>query len=119
MDFISEILIKPVQEWDSLICTSKCVKNSVDSLLIDYQKVLSDRINIKNITLPELPIIPLGVHTEDFDFSEEIQIEDIQICEEVQRGLESRAYNAGRISKESEQGLHHFQSYYKKKLSNG
>ena len=56
---------------------------------------------------------------KDFDFSEEIQIEDIQICEEVQRGLESRAYNAGRISKESEQGLHHFQSYYKKKLSNG
>ena len=56
---------------------------------------------------------------KDFDFSEEIQIEDIQICEEVQRGLGSRAYNTGRISKESEQGLHHFQSYYKRKLSNG
>jgi|TARA_Y100000385_G_C13101122_1_gene644581 alpha-maltose-1-phosphate synthase len=78
MDFISEILIKPVQEWDSLICTSNCVKNSVDSLLIDYQKVLSDRIDIKNITLPELPIIPLGVHTEDFDFSEEDKLKTRQ-----------------------------------------
>ena len=56
---------------------------------------------------------------KDFDFSEEIQLEDIQICEEVQKGVRSRAYSAGRISKKSEQGLHHFQSYYKKRLSNG
>lgn len=63
--------------------------------------------------------IPAENIKKDFDFSEEVQLEDIQICEEVQKGIESRAYNIGRISKKSEQGLHHFQSYYKKQLSNG
>ena len=56
---------------------------------------------------------------KDFDFSEEIQQEDIQICEEVQKGLESLGYDQGRISFQSEKGLHHFQSILKRNLSNG
>jgi choline monooxygenase len=41
-------------------------------------------------------------------FSDEIQIEDIEICEAVQRGLESRTYDTGRYSVERENGVHHF-----------
>ncbi len=55
----------------------------------------------------------------DFEFSEEIQQEDIQICEEVQKGLESKGYDQGRISIQSEKGLHHFQSILKRGLKNG
>lgn len=41
-------------------------------------------------------------------FSDEIQQEDITICEAVQRGLHSRAYDRGRFSVERENGVHHF-----------
>jgi len=42
-------------------------------------------------------------------FSDEIQLEDIAICEAVQRGLASGAYDAGRLSVLRENGVHHFQ----------
>jgi choline monooxygenase len=42
------------------------------------------------------------------EFSDEIQIEDIGICEAVQRGLRSRSYKAGRYSVKRENGVHHF-----------
>lgn len=41
-------------------------------------------------------------------FSDEIQDEDIAICEAVQRNLGSRAYDRGRYSVERENGVHHF-----------
>lgn len=43
-------------------------------------------------------------------FSDEIQWEDIEICEYVQKGLRSRVYNNGRFSVKRENGVHHFQS---------
>jgi len=41
-------------------------------------------------------------------FSDEIQLEDIAICEAVQRGLGSRYYERGRYSVKRENGVHHF-----------
>jgi len=46
---------------------------------------------------------------EDFAFSDEVQKEDISICERVQKGLASGAYTAGRLSPKRESGVHHFQ----------
>jgi choline monooxygenase len=43
-------------------------------------------------------------------FSDEIQWEDIEICETVQKGLKSRSYNQGRFSVKRENGVHHFQT---------
>jgi len=43
-------------------------------------------------------------------FSDEIQQEDIVICEQVQRGLRSRSYDAGRFSAARENGVYHFQN---------
>ena len=43
-------------------------------------------------------------------FSDEIQQEDIGVCEQVQRGLRSRSYTRGRFSALRENGVHHFQS---------
>lgn len=42
------------------------------------------------------------------DFSDEIQQEDIRICESVQKGLGSRSYSQGRFSVKRENGVHHF-----------
>jgi choline monooxygenase len=49
-----------------------------------------------------------GVEQATLDFSDEIQREDIKICESVQRGLSSRNYNQGRFSVKRENGVHHF-----------
>jgi choline monooxygenase len=42
------------------------------------------------------------------EFSDEIQREDIAICEAVQRGLRSASYTSGRYSVKRENGVHHF-----------
>lgn len=47
------------------------------------------------------------------ELSDEIQQEDIAICEAVQRRLGSEYYNRGRYSPERENGLHHFHSLWK------
>jgi choline monooxygenase len=43
-------------------------------------------------------------------FSDQVQKEDMEICETVQKGLKSRSYNQGRFSVKRENGVHHFQS---------
>jgi choline monooxygenase len=43
-------------------------------------------------------------------FSAEVQDEDIEICEVVQRNLRSRIYDRGRYSAAHENGVHHFHS---------
>jgi choline monooxygenase len=52
-------------------------------------------------------------------FSDEIQQEDIVICEIVQRGLASRSYDRGRFSVRRENGVHHFQALVHKYLTRG
>ena len=42
------------------------------------------------------------------EFSDEIQLQDIAICEAVQKGLKSRTYDRGRYSVRRENGVHHF-----------
>jgi choline monooxygenase len=42
------------------------------------------------------------------DFSENVQGEDMHICEAVQRGLSSALYDRGRYSVKRENGVHHF-----------
>jgi choline monooxygenase len=56
---------------------------------------------------------PESIITEDVSFSDEVQQEDIEICEHVQRGLTSRAYDRGRFSVEMERGVYHFQCLLK------
>ena len=41
-------------------------------------------------------------------FSDEVQQEDIVLCENVQRGLRSATYDRGRYSVKRENGVHHF-----------
>jgi choline monooxygenase len=50
-------------------------------------------------------------------FSDEIQQEDIALCEHVQRGLRSRSYDRGRFSPKRENGVYHFQRLVSEFLS--
>ena len=56
---------------------------------------------------PERPGVRAKVE-ETVAFSDEIQLEDIAICEAVQRGLRSKTYVRGRYSRRRESGVHHF-----------
>jgi choline monooxygenase len=51
----------------------------------------------------------------DLEYSDLVQREDIEICELVQRGLASAAYDRGRFSPDMEQGVYHFQNLLKQK----
>ena len=50
----------------------------------------------------------------DIAFSDKVQREDAEICERVQRGLSSRAYDKGRFSVRFEEGVYHFQKLLKR-----
>jgi choline monooxygenase len=46
------------------------------------------------------------------EFSDQIQIEDVRICERVQKNLRSRSYSRGRFSVKQEKGVHAFHRMY-------
>jgi starch synthase len=69
MDALAELIISPVQTWDAVICTSTAVKDNVLRLLQAQINYLQERLGINKIVLPLLPVIPLGIHTKDFVYS--------------------------------------------------
>ena len=68
MDAVTQLVTAPVHPWDALICTSSAVKKNVEFLLEREADYLRDRLGASRSVLPKLPIIPLGIHTEDFVF---------------------------------------------------
>jgi len=70
MDSITELVTAPVQPWDSLICTSSAVKENIQRVLQAEVNSLRERLGITKLVLPLLPVIPLGINTEDFVFAE-------------------------------------------------
>ena len=70
MDALSDLLTAPVQPWDAVICTSKAVKDNVNRLLQAQADYLSQRLGLQRLVLPQLPVIPLGIHTQDFAYTE-------------------------------------------------
>ena len=70
MDALGGYYTSPVTSWDALICTSNAVKANVDYILEKKRKYLADELGISNFVGPQLPIIPLGINTSEFDFSQ-------------------------------------------------
>ena len=60
-----------------------------------------------------------AANLESIAVSEQIQDEDVGICESVQRGLKSRAYGAGRLSVRREAGEHLFHRLLAHNLKQG
>jgi len=56
---------------------------------------------------------PADIIEADIRYSDQVQSEDINICEKVQKGLASNAYDRGRFSPKEEKAVHHFQSMLK------
>ena len=70
MDSIASWLTAPLEPWDAIICTSIAVKRNVELILDSELARLKRRLGVTKVTLPELPVIPLGINTDDFVFSD-------------------------------------------------
>jgi alpha-maltose-1-phosphate synthase len=69
MDSIASLITSPVQPWDGLICTSTSVRDNVQVILQAEANAMQQRLGATKLVLPEIPVIPLGIHTEDFEYS--------------------------------------------------
>jgi alpha-maltose-1-phosphate synthase len=70
MDAITSWTTAPVMPWDAVICTSGAVLATVKAVLEAQAAHLAQRLGAQRLTLPMLPVIPLGVHSDNFDFSD-------------------------------------------------
>lgn len=68
MDGLVSLLTSPVQPWDAVICTSTAAKGAVTRMLQAQADFLAARVGAQKLVLPQLPIIPLGIHSDDFIF---------------------------------------------------
>ena len=66
MDAIVSLMTAPVQCWDALICTSNSVQSNVGAVLAAEKEYLESRFAATKFTLPQMPVIPLGVDCDDF-----------------------------------------------------
>ncbi|WP_396190326.1 hypothetical protein, partial [Flavobacterium sp.] len=71
MDAIVDMVAAPVMPWDALICATRVAKEAVTSLFQLQAEYLAWRFGVKDFVIPQLPIIPFGVHLSDFDFNEQ------------------------------------------------
>lgn len=62
MSGITDMLVAPLKSWDAVICTSSVVRDSVRLLLEEQADYLRARLGAQRFELPQLPLIPLGVH---------------------------------------------------------
>jgi glycosyltransferase involved in cell wall biosynthesis len=71
MSAIAGLPVAPVRSWDAVICTSRVVRDSVREVLERQADYLRARLGAQRVELPQLPLIPLGVHGGDFAFDED------------------------------------------------
>jgi glycosyltransferase involved in cell wall biosynthesis len=67
LELFGQYLVAPVQPWDALICTSRCVQGEVRGVLEEQAEYLSARIGRRPEIPLQLPVIPLGVDSTSYD----------------------------------------------------
>lgn len=65
MSALAGLLAAPVRSWDAVICPSRVVRDSVRRILERQADYLRARLGAQRFELPQLPLIPLGVHCAD------------------------------------------------------
>lgn len=71
MTAVAALIAAPLYPWDAVICTSTVARDVYRAMLEAEMEHLRERTGATRFILPQLPMIPLGVHPEDFDFSAE------------------------------------------------
>ena len=66
MSTLKDMITAPLMPWDALICTSKSVKHTVETIHNDYLEYLELRLGSSIKPNIQLPIIPLGINVDEF-----------------------------------------------------
>ncbi|HEV8678280.1 MAG TPA: glycosyltransferase family 4 protein [Stellaceae bacterium] len=66
MEVLAGLPVAPLQPWDALICTSRAVRDMLGRLIEAETAYLKDRLGASRFSLPQLPIIPLGVDCDAY-----------------------------------------------------
>jgi len=74
MSSIASLFTTPVMPWDAIICTSQVVADTIKKVTDEKFNQLKFYLDAKKCQLPNFPIIPLGVHPEDFNYSDQFKI---------------------------------------------
>ncbi|HEX4767986.1 MAG TPA: glycosyltransferase family 4 protein [Lichenihabitans sp.] len=98
MTEIAQMLSAPVEPWDAIICTSEAVRASIHVILEAQADYLTERLGAARLTLPQLPVIPLGVHVDDFVLSDAARV---AARAELGLGEETMFLFVGRLSASS------------------
>ena len=70
LEAIADLMTAPVAPWDALICTSTVAVDVVETVLEAQGDYLAWRLGCpKPKPVLQLPVIPLGVHCDDFAFT--------------------------------------------------
>lgn len=69
MDAIVDMVAAPVMPWDALICATSVAQHAVKTLFQLQAEYLAWRFSATSFTIPQLPIIPFGIHQTDFSFT--------------------------------------------------
>lgn len=75
MNTVTGLLTAPVRGWDAIVCTSRVVRDSMRLLLEQQAAYLRTRLGATRFELPQLPMIPLGVHCDELRFDEQERFE--------------------------------------------
>ena len=86
-----------INVYEGVMDTNLVLPITTDSCLVQFDFYFGDVSDGKR-----------AYNAESVAVSERVQGEDVDICESVQRGLGSRAYEAGRLSIRREAGEHLF-----------
>ena len=63
---LGQLSSSPVRNWDALICTSRAAQKAVTGFLDRQEAWIRTRHEAFRFERPVLPIIPLGIHSEDW-----------------------------------------------------
>ena len=66
MDVLAHTVLDPTQTWDAVVCTSRVVRETAEKITGDYIEHLSSYLGARHFSLPQFPVIPLGVDCETY-----------------------------------------------------
>ena len=70
MRAVASLAVAPGRSWDAIVCPSRVVRDSVRVLIEAQFDYLRARVGATRFELPQLPLIPLGVHCDDLRFGD-------------------------------------------------
>ena len=89
------------------------------SIAAGQPETLLSRPILESVDFPDISAEASERNRRSIEVGQRIQDEDVAICKSVQRGLSSRAYNAGRLSVRREAGEHLFHRLLHADLKSG